>query len=86
MHGVLGRVPTHDDAADKPVRILHRCQAVSMIVPQNTGTVECGRTGGKKTAAFGRKPGQQPFKKRYGNLNNQGSLVAKISNLKYVSR
>jgi hypothetical protein len=86
MRGVLDRVPTHDDAADKPVRILHRCKAVSMIVPQNTGTVECGRTGGKKTAAFGRKPGQQPFNKRYGNLKNQGSLVAKISNLKYVSR
>jgi hypothetical protein len=60
-----------------------------MIVPQNTGTVECGRTGGKKTAAFGRQPGQQPFNKRYGNLNNQGSQgsqVAKISNLKYLSR
>ena len=62
MRGVLGRVPTHDDAADQPVRILHRCQAVSMIVPQNTGTVECSRTGGKKTAAFGCKPGRpQPF-------------------------
>jgi len=82
----LGRVPTHDDAVDKPVRILHRYKAVSMIVPQNTGTVECGRIGGKKTAAFGRKPGQQPFNKRYGNLKNQGRLVAKISNLKYVSR
>jgi hypothetical protein len=57
-----------------------------MIVPQDTGTVECGRTGGKKTAAFGRQPGPQPFNKRYENLNNQGSRVAKISNLKDVSR
>ena len=61
MRGVLGRMPIHDDAADQPVRILHRCKAVSMLVPQNTGTVEYSRTGGKKTAAFGRKPGQQLF-------------------------
>ena len=37
MRGVLDRVPTHDDAADQPVRILHRCQAVSMIVCRKIG-------------------------------------------------
>jgi hypothetical protein len=35
MRGVLSRVPIHDDAADKPVRILHRCKAVSMILKKS---------------------------------------------------
>ena len=84
MRGILSRVPTHDDAADKLIRILHRCKPVSMIVLQNTGAVEYSRTGGKKTEAFGRKPGRNHSNKHYGNLKSQGSLVAIISNLKYV--